>query len=294
MNLETADAQRSPLSEVSRAPSGKMSPADHAALMEAVRRLEHTSLMVRLAATLGRQVSFAAQFAPARAVNMVNKAAAAAMRVALRAALASLNGRPVRDGSARVHKAMVAVSGAAGGALGLASLPIELPVSAGLMLRSIADIARAEGEDLGQPETALACLQVFALDGRGVEAEFSESTYFALRGVMARSVSEAARYLASRGLIDETAPALVRFTTQVASRFGVVVSQKFLAQATPVLGALGGAAVNLAFIEHFQSLARGHFIVRRLERKYGAELVKAEYARLASARDPDEIIAPAA
>ena len=47
-----------------------------------------------------------------------------------------------------------------------------------------------------------------------------------------------------------------------------------------VVGAVGGAAVNLAFIEHFHSLARGHFTVRRLERVYGAEAVRAEYDRL--------------
>jgi len=289
MTLEQTDTPHS--SDGGR--RGDMSAVDHAALMEAVRRLERTSLALRLANLVGRQVSLATQLVPARAAQVVGKAAGAAMRVALRAAFASLNGAPVRD-RVGFHRAMVAASGAAGGALGLASLPVELPVSTALMLRAIADIARAEGEDLSQPETALACLQVFALDGRGAESEFSESSYFALRGLMARSVTEAARFVASRGLIDETAPALVRFTTQVASRFGVVVSQKFLAQATPVLGALGGAAVNLAFIEHFQSLAKGHFTVRRLERKYGEALVKAEYARIAAARDPDEIVTPAA
>jgi len=274
----------------------QLSPADHAALMDAVRRLERTGLVMRVATIFGKKVSFATQMVPARAVEVVNKAAGAAMRLALHAALASLNGRPLRDDSARLHKAMVAASGAAGGALGLASIAVELPVSTGLMLRSIADIARAEGENLSDAETALACLQVFALDGRGAElaADYSESTYFALRGLMARSISEAARYVASRSLIDETAPVLVRLTTQIASRFGIVVSQKFLAQATPVLGALGGAAVNLAFIEHFQSLAKGHFTVRRLERIYGADLVKSEYSRMAAARDPDEIITPAA
>ena len=47
-----------------------------------------------------------------------------------------------------------------------------------------------------------------------------------------------------------------------------------------MVGAVGGAAVNLAFIEHFQDVARGHFTVRRLERVYGAEIVRAEYDRL--------------
>ena len=64
------------------------------------------------------------------------------------------------------------------------------------------------------------------------------------------------------------------------SAVGVVVTQKLGAQAIPVIGALGGAAVNYAFIEHFQDVARGHFIVRRLERSYGKDLVRAEYERL--------------
>jgi hypothetical protein len=59
------------------------------------------------------------------------------------------------------------------------------------------------------------------------------------------------------------------------------VTQKVAAQAIPVVGALGGAAVNYAFIEHFQDVARGHFTVRRHERVYGEDLVRAEYERLA-------------
>jgi hypothetical protein len=34
----------------------------------------------------------------------------------------------------------------------------------------------------------------------------------------------------------------------------------------PVIGALGNAAVNYAFIDDFQEIARAHFTVRRLER----------------------------
>ena len=69
--------------------------------------------------------------------------------------------------------------------------------------------------------------------------------------------------------------------TQVAARFGLVVTQKVAAQALPVVGALGGAAVNYAFIEHFQDVARGHFTVRRLERIYGKERIRSEYDSIA-------------
>ena len=62
-----------------------------------------------------------------------------------------------------------------------------------------------------------------------------------------------------------------------------MVTQKLAAQAIPLVGALGGAAVNYAFVEHFQEMAQGHFTVRRLERAYGKGLVRREYERLAQA-----------
>jgi EcsC protein family len=62
---------------------------------------------------------------------------------------------------------------------------------------------------------------------------------------------------------------------------GLVVTQKLAAQTIPLVGALGGAAVNYAFIQHFQEVARGHFTVRRLERAYGKEAVRKAYERFA-------------
>ena len=90
-------------------------------------------------------------------------------------------------------------------------------------------------------------------------------------------MAEAARYAGSKTLLDQSAPALMRFTAQIAARFGIVVSQKFAAQAVPVLGAFGGAAVNTAFMSHFQATARAHFTVRRLERTYGVAPVRTAY-----------------
>jgi len=66
----------------------------------------------------------------------------------------------------------------------------------------------------------------------------------------------------------------------VASRFGTSVSDKVVAAAVPVLGAASCAAINLVFTQHFQNMANGHFTVRRLERKYGQDAVKAEYDKL--------------
>ncbi|MFO1134618.1 MAG: EcsC family protein [Rhodoblastus sp.] len=262
--------------------SSSMSPADLAALANAVEALEKTSFAARATALLGRQIELAGKLVPAKISTAVSKAAASALKAAMHVALSSLKNRPQKDSRA-FHRTLAAASGAAGGAFGLASLPVELPVSTTVMLRSIADIARAEGEDLTNPEAALACLQVFALGGQSAGADLMDGGYFAMRGLLAKSVSEAAAYVAQKGVVDEAAPVLVRLLGQIAGRFGVVVSQKLVAQAVPLIGAVGGAAVNVAFTDHFQSLAKGHFTVRRLERLYSPDIVRAEYERIAIA-----------
>jgi hypothetical protein len=255
-----------------------MTPEDLAALRTAVRLLEHPGLAARLTNLVGKPIDLISNALPAAASRAITAATAKGLEAALKVALQTMQRTP---GSQLLHKALATASGAAGGAFGLATLPIELPVSTIIMLRSIADIARSEGEDLSKPEPALSCVQVFALGGRTGSANASESGYFAARGMLAKSVTEAARFIAERGVIEEGAPVLVRFIAQVASRFGVVVTQKVAAQTVPIVGALGGAVVNYAFIEHFQEVARGHFTVRRLERVYGKTIVRTEYERLA-------------
>jgi hypothetical protein len=257
-----------------------MSPEDEAILAEAQRLLDHSSLASRLTNLLGRQLDVASQVLPEKARSAAAQATTLALRAAFRVALRSLQGRTATARTRALHKALATASGAAGGAFGFAALPIELPASTVVMLRAIADIAKAEGEDLHDPQVALACLEVFALGSRTPSDGGLEGGYFAVRGLLARTVSEAARYMVGRGVVDETAPILVRFLGMIASRFGVVVTQKVAAQAIPALGALGGAAVNYAFVDHFQSIARGHFIVRRLERAYGPAVVRAAFERL--------------
>jgi EcsC protein family len=71
-----------------------------------------------------------------------------------------------------------------------------------------------------------------------------------------------------------------RLVAELAARFGIVVSERVAADAIPVLGALGGATVNVIFMNHFQRIAQGHFTVPRLERRYGTDLVRRHYEEL--------------
>jgi hypothetical protein len=259
--------------------SMSMEKSDTDALRNAVQLLEHASLAARLADMIGKPVELLGRALPAGASQAIATATTKSLEAALKVALLTIRGGP-QESSQLLHRALAVASGAAGGAFGIFSLPLELPVSTIIILRSILDIARGEGENLTDPESALSCIEVLGIGGRTETDDAAKSDYFVVRGILAKSVTEAARFIVERGIVEEGSPVLVRLITQVASRFGIVVSQKAAAQTIPVIGALGGAAINYAFIDHFQSVARGHFTVRRLERKYGKDLVFNVYARL--------------
>lgn len=256
-----------------------LSDQDLAALAEAKRLLENPGLAAKLTNLLGKPIEKSFDLLPERVRTQVMVATRDALGLALRLALSSMD---VEKATSRPlwHKLAATASGAAGGAFGLPALAIELPVSTTIICRSIADIARANGEDLSSAEARMACIEVFALGGASSADDASETAYFAIRAALARAVSEAAEYVATQAVASESAPALVRLIGLVAARFKVQVSQKAAAGAVPLIGAAGGAAVNYLFIDHFQDMSRGHFAVRRLERAYGADAVRAAWERL--------------
>ena len=253
--------------------------ADRQALAAAVRRLETPGFAGRMTALAGRPADLVARALPGPAAGMVARAAQSALTRALDIALFSLRHQRFTGGRV-VHSALASACGAVGGAFGLAALAVELPVSTAIMLRAIAAVARDEGENLGDPETGLVCLEVFALGRTGRAMAESEGGYFAVRAMLAGGLAQAADAVLNKGTAHGGSALALRYLSPIATRFGAVVSEKLAAQAVAVVGAVGGAAVNLAFAEHFQDLARGHFTVRRLERVYGAEAVRAEYDRL--------------
>ena len=251
-----------------------------AELKRAKDLLENPGIAAKLSSALGSPLEKGMKMLPSKAQKIVHEATERALMKALDVAVKSLGDRKPVTSSDAMHKWAAAASGAAGGAFGIAAIGLELPVSTTLILRSIADIAAAEGEDPRHIETKLACISVFALgSSRDTSDNAAESGYFAARAAMATAVSDAARYLAEKGLSKGGAPALVRLIALIASRFGIVVSQKAAAQLVPVLGAAGGALVNTIFIGHYQDMARGHFIVRRLEKIHGAEPVRLAYEK---------------
>lgn len=267
--------------EVATMKNVTLEPRDLADLSYAKSLLENPGFAVRVAALLGAPIEKGFKLLPSNWSKTVHGAVHKALRTALHVALTSLRSKP-RSGRASIgfHRLVAGVSGGIGGAFGLAALPVELPFSTTVMLRSIADIARHEGHDLRDPETRVACLEVFALGGHSRSDDAAENAYWAMRLVLSQAVSEAASHIARQGLLNESAPALARLVSVVGARFGVVVSEQVAAKAVPVIGAAAGSTINVLFTSHFQAMARGHFIVRRLEKFYGPRIIREVYEQI--------------
>ena len=263
-------------------------------LQRAVDLLESPTLTAKMANLIGSPLEFAVKRLPDSVSRRIHGAVEAALFKSAQAALWTMDNTPGKAASTRWHKLAAATSGAVGGAFGFTTLFIELPVSTTIMMRSVADVARSEGFDLRDMSTRHACLEVFALGGNSGKDDASETGYYITRGFTAEVMRHLSAELAGRavggspvmiGLTPKEAGKwLAKLVEKVAARFGVVVTEKFAAQAVPIVGAVAGATLNTMFTDYYQDVARGHFIVRRLERTYGYETVRATYSMLAAER----------
>ncbi|SDV48183.1 EcsC family protein [Chitinasiproducens palmae] len=265
-----------------RAPgAADLSAGDLATLADARARLESPGLALRLANAVGAPFDRLLARLPAGAHEIIASAARKALDTSLQLAIKTAGRRWSPLASPRLHTLAVAGTGAAGGAFGLAGLPVELPVTTTLMFRSICEIARQAGENLDDPAVRLECLLVFAMGGPSRDDDDASFGYFVVRGAMAQMVGKAAGEMLGKGVFTGATGALARLSHAIASRFAARVGEQVAAKSVPALGAVLGATINTVFINHFQQIARGHFAIRQLERRYGQDAVRQAYDRLA-------------
>ena len=144
----------------------------------------------------------------------------------------------------------VALSGFVGGFAGLAGFVPDATLTTLVILREVARIAREAGEDLSTEGARAACVQVFGLKAG------DEAGYFSARMMLQGNAARA-------------------MLAQVATRWGPVLGEKLAAGAVPVAGGVAASVLNTAFLAHYRRLARAHFTIRRLERVYGRDVVRA-------------------
>ena len=255
-------------------------PQDMEDLLTAVMALEFPSFIAKTQKSIGMPIEMAIERLPKKIRNQMNKYTEAALQQAFRVVLMTVDeGKILQTARNKTHKGLVVATGAVGGFFGGTTLALELPLSTGIMMRSVAEIAREEGEDLSQAEPCMACLSVLGLGTARYASDSGVHTsgYFHMRHLFAAEVRKAAEYLASNAFTEETAPFVARVLNKVVERFGIQLTEKVAAQLVPLVGAVSGATINYMFISHLQQIARGHFIVRRLERRYGSERVQRAY-----------------
>lgn len=267
------------------------SATDLADLKRAVSLMERPSLTIQIANLVGSPIEWGVEKLPKGAREKVYSVVHAALRKSVTAALWTLDAEKQSPASTKSHKVAAAASGAIGGFFGFAGLLVELPVSTTIMMRAVADVARSEGFSVTEIPVQIACIEVFALGGNSGKDDAADSAYYMARGLVAEvarhTSSELARLAAKKatnGALSissrDAGRLLAKLIEAVAARFGIVMTEKVAAQIVPIMGAVTGATINTLFTSHYQDMARGHFIVKRLEHKYGAAKVKAAYKKV--------------
>jgi EcsC protein family len=259
-----------------------LSPPDREALKLAVHNLENPNFAARLADYAGVPVNRVLSILPKFANGQLSAMVRSAVMKGLDVAIDTLEEDATLPPLTGFSSFLAGVTGGVSGLIGFAALPFELPLTTTFMLRAIAAIARHEGEDLSQIEARLACLEVFAFGAKRPAGQQIDIGYYAARALLNKYTSEIAAFVAERGAVDVSAPVVTSLVSEIVSRFGLVVSDKAAAGALPILGAVGGATVNVIFMDHFQRIAQGHFTLRRLERTYGSATVRQLYADLST------------
>lgn len=258
------------------------SPADLIVLQKAKQKIETIGWAMQGLNKVGNIIESRLALLPKKQQKWLHELSYKVLHTVVRTNLVSMRkSKGTSTPMNKTYKALVTSSGLLGGAFGAPAFAVDLTIATKLMMRSIMDIARSEGEDLHVLDSQLACLQVFALGGKSQHDDSLDTGYYATRIAVGSTVKGGTKALES--LLRSSANPLIQLIANVAARFSVQVSEKFVAQTIPILGAAGGATINLAFIHHFQKMAQAHFAIRRLERTYGEQVVKSAYESIVNA-----------
>ena len=270
---------------------------DRAFIAAAVRKLERPGRLVEFLNTMGRPAEALINRLPTWASSRVERALQRTLLDAVGWAAKTLDGSIHADeknvstlsnvvvkSRGAMHVTAAAILGGVSGAFGIAALPIELPITTLVILRSIAAIARDFDADLDDPATRLECVSVLSLGGPSISDDAMESSYLTSRVGLALLIRDAGRFIAGKSTLQlgealarGAAPEVTRLIGAIAGRLGYLAIDLAYAEMVPIVGAVGGAALNGYFANFFNQIAYYHFGLRRLERIYGEDAVQCIY-----------------
>lgn len=163
------------------------------------------------------------------------------------------------DAGRKGPMAAAVLSGAVGGAGGIATSVAEMPVTVTVILHAIRRAAREAGFDPDDPAIRAECLRVFTAGSPLAQDDGVNTSFLSAR-------------------LTVTGPAIAQVIQSVAPKLAAAMGQKLATQAVPVLGAVAGAALNAAFLSYYREMAEIRFALLALAQQHGAEEVLGAFA----------------
>ncbi len=268
-------------------------PEDLNTLKQAKHDMQNVSWAIRSVNKIGNTVETGINQIPEKVLVKIQDITQNVLLKIIKANLLTIQkNKTFKKPSKNTYKSIVTGTGALSGffgattGFGTAIFASEVTLTTKFLMRTIMDIARSEGEDIYTLEGQMACLEVFALGGDSSADDDMEMSYYTTRIALnsaLKNVSAASAKVGIDTLIKGAGTLssgfVGNFISKIASRLSLLISEKFLAQALPIVGAIGGGSLNYVFVTHFQKMATAHFKVRRLERKYGEDVVRLAYEK---------------
>lgn len=177
-----------------------------------------------------------------------------------------------------LYKFVVVMIGVVGGVFGFFVLLVELLVMIMLIFCLVCDIVCSEGEDLMLVDMQLQCLVVFGMGGNlDKQEEDVDFGYFVLCGVFVQVILKVLLDIMVKGIVVYSLVVVFKFVQMVVLCFLVQVIEQMVVKLILVIGVVFGVIVNMLFIDYFQQMVYGYFIVCWFECKYGLVVVKVVY-----------------
>lgn len=271
--------------------TNKITTKDLETLKHAKFTMQNLGWAIRNVNKIGNTVETGISYVPEKVLVKVQSITQVVLLKIIKANLLTIQKNKTFNKPAKnTYKGIVTGTGALSGffgsttGFGTAIFASEVTLTTKFLMRTIMDIARSEGEDIYTLEGQMACLQVFALGGESKDDDGMETSYYTTRIALNSTINKVSASGLKAGLDSLVKGASVlgsnyigNYISKIAGRLSLIISEKFLAQAVPIIGAVGGGGLNYVFVDHFQKMASAHFTIRHLERKYGEAEIKLAY-----------------
>ncbi|KQQ77212.1 EcsC family protein [Acinetobacter sp. Leaf130] len=258
---------------------------DYNDLKKAVELLTTPSITAQISNIIGSPIEGAVEKLPVKLKKSIQGTVSSALIKSIDGAVKTMNNKQMESSTIK-HKLLAASTGAIGGIFGAPALVVEIPISITIIMRAVADIARSEGFDITDMETKRMCLEVFSFGGPTKSDDGTDTGYYftriAINEVLKSFNKEFGKTVLKEAMLKGLSPAqigvfMAKLVEIVTQKFGIAITGKVATQIIPAVGAITGATINTLFIDYYQDIALGHFIIKRLENKYGFDSIQNEF-----------------